>query len=164
MGCARSLVMAGRWWPIKGLAVVIVLVLAAGLSGWAWFDGRAVVAEIPTLPVQALEECVVVGPQLHNGEDVDAERATLWTNGAVLLKVCGPGTLRFAARGSVAHGYGSYMVVGWNTETLWEGVVVEERGFEISVPGAGWLAVAFVNDLYDPPEDRNLWLSGISFE
>jgi hypothetical protein len=39
----------------------------------------------------------------------------------------------------------------------------EERTFEVDVPAAGQLLLAFVNDYYDPPEDRNLWVSGLEF-
>lgn len=96
---------------------------------------------------------------------MDAQGTTLLaSNGAVRLRVCEAGALVFAARGSFAGGHGAQLVVSWRDRVLWEGEVVEEQAIEVEVPGAGWIGLAFVNDYYEPPEDRNLWLSSISFE
>ena len=46
-------------------------------------------------------------------------------------------------------------------EVLWEGKVVGLQDVRVRTTGRGVLVLAFLNDLYAPPEDRNLFLRGL---
>lgn len=149
---------------------LLLLALAVGAAALAWAaldDPAPYAAAVPELPVAAAAACAPSEPVLLNGDPAalaEGKELLLASNNAVRQRVCGPGTLRFVARGSVALGQATYLVVSLGTETLWEGPVEGAAPFELEVPRAGWLAVAFVNDAYQPPEDRNLWLSAYRFE
>lgn len=116
------------------------------------------------MPFQTLQDCAPVAPARLDGSAIDPEGTTLLaSNGAVRFLVCEQGAVRFMTRGSFARGHAAHLVVSWRDQTLWEGEVLEEQTLQVTIPDAGWVALAFVNDFYDPPEDRNLWLSDISF-
>jgi hypothetical protein len=75
-----------------------------------------------------------------------------------------PGTLTVTLRGTTAAGIGTRAVLVQGAERLLDVELRdEERTFEVDVPPSGQLLLAFVNDYYDPPEDRNLWVSGLAF-
>ena len=60
-------------------------------------------------------------------------------------------------------GIGAQVVIALGTTNLWEGFVTDPIELELDVPHAGTMLIAFVNDRYEPPEDRNLWISDVVF-
>jgi hypothetical protein len=75
-----------------------------------------------------------------------------------------PGTLTVTLRGTIAAGIGTRAVLVQGPNRLLDVELRNEtRTFTVDVPAAGQLLLAFVNDYYDPPEDRNLWVSGLEF-
>ena len=89
--------------------------------------------------------------------------ATFWSSGLLRLQVCGPGTLSFTASGTAAQGRDAVLSVALGASPLLETPVRLPRFFRLRVSGPGWLSFGFPNDLYRPPEDRNLFLRGLSF-
>lgn len=136
-----------------------------GLTGWYVLDERRLPDGIPSLRLKQDDTCsettltMIASLGRHEADEI-----AIFTNGLVKFQVCHAGQLSFIARGSIARERGSHLVVSLQDRVLWEGEVIEPRDFEIEVPGPGWLTLAFVNDYYDPPEDRNLYLSGVTFE
>lgn len=89
--------------------------------------------------------------------------ATFWSSGLLRLQVCGPGTLSFTASGTAAQGQDAVLSVALGTSSLLETAARQPRFFRLRVSGPGWLSFGFPNDLYRPPEDRNLFLRGLNF-
>ena len=89
--------------------------------------------------------------------------ATFVSSGLLRLQVCGPGTLSFTASGTTAQGQDAVLSVALGAFPLLETPVRQPRLFRLRVSGPGWLSFGFPNDLYRPPEDRNLFLRGLSF-
>ncbi len=89
--------------------------------------------------------------------------ATFWSSGLLRLKVCGPGTLSFTASGTAAQGQDAVLSVALGASSLLETAARQPRFFRLRVSGPGWLSFGFPNDLYRPPEDRNLFLRGLNF-
>ena len=89
--------------------------------------------------------------------------ATFWSSGLLRLQVCGPGTLSFTASGTAAQGRDAVLSAFLGASPLLETPVRQPRLFRLRVNGPGWLSFGFPNDLYRPPEDRNLFLRGLSF-
>ena len=89
--------------------------------------------------------------------------ATFWSGGLLRLQVCGPGTLSFTASGTAAQGQDAVLSVALGTSSLLETAARQPRFFRLRVSGPGWLSFGFPNDLYRPPEDRNLFLRGLNF-
>ena len=83
------------------------------------------------------------------------ERAELYTNGAVEIPLCRRAWLVFRLQGTPAGGHGPWAMVA-------EGRRVRE--VKVKTSGRGVLALAFPNDLYQPPEDRNLFLLRLKVE
>jgi len=48
------------------------------------------------------------------------------------------------------------MVVGGPQSNLWEGEGTDRVASTLTVPTAGWIGVAFLNDKSQPPEDCSL--------
>ena len=146
------------------MAVVIIVLLAVG---WWSLDKTApnVVAEIPMFEESSSENCMLTQPQNISGQFVNtSQEVPFFTADTLRWKVCQAGTLHLDARATLIDTYGAYLVVALGTETLWEGEIRDEtQSISVKVPHSGWLAIAFVNDAYDPPQDRNLWLSNIEF-
>lgn len=82
-----------------------------------------------------------------------------------VLRAClaGPGVLALRLRGSEVAGIGAYAVVALGLENLWEGFVTDPVDLRLDVPRGGTVLLTFVNDRYEPPEDRNLWVSDVAF-
>lgn len=146
------------------LAALVSVVLCA--AAWGVLDAQAPFwPEVPLMPVGRMA-CTPTSPQrlAESADDLLHDGGVLLaSNDVVRLAVCTPGTLRFTARGSALGGHGAYLVVSSGAINLWEGEVLEEAVFELPVREPGWLALAFVNDAYAPPEDRNLWISDLTF-
>jgi hypothetical protein len=149
--------------PKRQLLYLIPFVL--GLAGWYFLDERDLPAGIRPLKLAQDEACFETAPTLiaSLGRH-EADEIAIFTNGMVKWRVCDAGQLSFTARGSIARERGSHLVVSLQDQVLWEGEVVEPQDFEIALPGPGWLTLAFVNDYYNPPEDRNLYISSLAFE
>lgn len=89
------------------------------------------------------------------------ERAELWANGVVELPICQRGRVVLRLEGTPAEGRGPWAVVAEGGKVLFQGEILGVREVVVEVEGRAPLALAFVNDLYRPPEDRNLFLRGI---
>jgi hypothetical protein len=50
------------------------------------------------------------------------------------------------------------------SRVLWQGEVRGVKEVRVGTSGRGVLALVFPNDLYQPPEDRNLFLLGLEVE
>lgn len=146
----------------KGFPWLLFVLIVFALT-WA-FDQGWPSSEIPELEF-VQEPCAPTSPKVvaNSFRRRDNEIAIL-SFGAVHLRVCQAGVLSFTARGTYAAGHGAHLVVSLNGHVLWEGEVLEPRDFAISVPEAGWLMLAFVNDRVEPPDDRNLWIINLAFE
>nr|BAL53093.1 hypothetical conserved protein [uncultured Deinococcota bacterium] len=92
------------------------------------------------------------------------ERAELYANGAVEIPLCRRAWLVLRLQGTPAGGHGPWAMVVEGRRVLWEGEVLGVREVRVRTSGRGVLALAFPNDLYHPPEDRNLFLLGLKVE
>ncbi|WP_460171200.1 hypothetical protein [Thermus sp. FJN-A] len=91
-------------------------------------------------------------------------RAELWTNGAIPIPLCRAATLVLELEGTPAQGKGPHALVVEGSRVLWEGEVLGKVVLRVRATGRGTVALAFTNDLYKPPEDRNLFLRGLRVE
>jgi hypothetical protein len=141
-----------------GTVVAVALALDTG-PAWSPLPGSG----MATLPPCARGETLTWHRQ--NGDPVDPAAATLLASNAMLIACpSSPGTLTVTLRGTTAAGIGTRAVLTQGAERLLDVELRdEERTFEVDVPVSGQLLLAFVNDYYDPPEDRNLWVSGLAF-
>ncbi len=89
------------------------------------------------------------------------ERAELWANGVVELPLCRRARVVLRLEGTPAEGRGPFAVVAEGGRVLFQGEVLGVKEVTVEVEGKAPLVLAFVNDLYRPPEDRNLFLKGI---
>jgi len=89
------------------------------------------------------------------------ERAELWTTGAVAIPLCRKATLVLELEGTPAEGKGPHVVVAEGDRLLFQGEVLGRKEVRVRTTGEGVVAVLFTDDLYLPPEDRNLFLRGI---
>lgn len=87
----------------------------------------------------------------------------MYTNGAVELPICRKGKLYLRLEGTQAAGMGPLVRVVEGKRLLFSGEVRGEKVLLLPLRGDGVVAVAFTNDLYAPPEDRNLFLREIRF-
>ena len=89
------------------------------------------------------------------------ERADLYATGGVetpLRRGAGGVLGRGGAR---AEGGGPGAVGAEGDRVLWQGEVVGLKEVRVRTTGRGVLVLAFLNDLYARPEDRNLFLRGL---
>lgn len=91
-------------------------------------------------------------------------RAELWSSGAVEFPLCRAATVELLLEGTLARGEGPYALVVEGTRVLWQGEVRGVVRVRIRTTGKALLALAFTNDFYEPPEDRNLFLRGLRVE
>jgi hypothetical protein len=101
----------------------------------------------------------------ESGSPLDASKPIAMTSNRVIA-ACAPydGTLRFSFFGTSARGIGSRTLVYANHERLLElELRHEDHSSAASIAAGDFVFVAFVNDEYEPPEDRNVWLSGLAF-
>ena len=89
---------------------------------------------------------------IHAPSAVLAQGGLVWPMRAVSL------------RGTLGDGVGTRAVLVQGPNRLLDVELRDEtHTFEVDVPAAGQLLLAFVNDFYEPPEDRNLWVSVLEF-
>jgi len=139
--------------------------LAVVTLGWATLDRGSGWRPIPPSPPPSTVNCVADGTwSWESGDRVDTTTIELMTNAGIYSCTAGPGTLSFVARGTVASSIGARVVLAQGQEVLLEAELHDgETPFRVDVPAAGTLLLAFVNDQHAPPEDRNLWISGLDF-
>ena len=104
-------------------------------------------------------DCPHNTPQRVSGQTWNLQGELLFSSNDVLrMYVCSSGLLTLSSRGSAYNGHGPHMVVSLTARNIWEGEVLEPVSLQIDVPNSGWLTLAFPNDRYEPPQDRNLWI------
>ena len=89
------------------------------------------------------------------------ERADLYANGVVEIPLCREAEVVLRLEGTPAKGEGPWAVVAEGDRVLWQGEVLGLKEVRVRTTGRGVLVLAFLNDLYAPPEDRNLFLLGL---
>ena len=89
--------------------------------------------------------------------------ATFWSSGLLRLAVCRSGTLSFTVSGTAAQGQDAVLTVALGPARLLDTPARLPRVFHLRISGPGWLTFGFPNDLYRPPEDRNLFLRRVTF-
>ena len=105
----------------------------------------------------AAEPCTPTPPVRFDGSPVpDPATLRFNSNDGVRLRVCGPGILTLRAEGTAVDGVGARLLVALDADTLWDATVDGTEDVRVALPRAGWLVVAFANDRYAPPQDRNL--------
>ncbi|WP_279232287.1 hypothetical protein [Thermus albus] len=92
------------------------------------------------------------------------ERAELWTNGVVEIPLCRRARVGLFLEGTLAQGRGPNALVVEGGRVLWQGEVRGAIEVWVRTTGKGTLALAFTNDFYRPPEDRNLFLRVLRVE
>lgn len=92
------------------------------------------------------------------------ERAELWSNGAVEIPLCRRARVGLVLEGTLAQGKGPNALVVEGSHVLWQGKVRGVMEVWVRTTGKGTLALAFTNDFYQPPEDRNLFLRALRVE
>ena len=105
----------------------------------------------------AAEPCTPTPPVRFDGSPVpDPATLRFNSNDGVRLRVCGPGILTLRAEGTAVDGVGARLLVALDAATLWDATVDGTEDVRVALPRAGWVVVAFANDRYAPPQDRNL--------
>ncbi|MEJ5336118.1 MULTISPECIES: hypothetical protein [Thermus] len=92
------------------------------------------------------------------------ERAELWSNGVVEIPLCRRARVGLVLEGTLAQGKGPNALVVEGSHVLWQGEVRGVMEVWVRTTGKGTLALAFTNDFYQPPEDRNLFLRALRVE
>lgn len=136
--------MKGLAWPLG------LLVFAFGLFLALWSLNQA----FRMAPLN--QEACVPGPL--------PERAELWTNGVVEIPLCRRARVGLVLEGTLAQGKGPNALVVEGSHVLWQGEVRGVMEVWVRTTGKGTLALAFTNDFYQPPEDRNLFLRALRVE
>jgi hypothetical protein len=90
--------------------------------------------------------------------------AALYSNGALEIPLCRRARVRMVLEGTLAQGRGPWAMVVEGRRVLWQGEVRGRREVRVEATGEGTLALAFTNDFYQPPEDRNLFLRELTVE
>lgn len=142
---------------------IVLLVIATGFATYALLDLGGAVGGSYERPADV--SCVgEVGWTTSQGRGIvrNGEYA-LFSNNALRSCLSDAGTLTLGMRGTPAAGIGAQVVIALGTSNLWEGFVTDPIELELDVPHAGTMLIAFVNDRYEPPEDRNLWISDVVF-
>ena len=140
-----------------------ILAVVLALSAWVALDKNGSPELHPeVLPPPTCEASRVWS--LPNGAETDFFDEGTYS-GNTVLRGCAssPGILSVRLRGSTVAGIGAQVVIALGTTNLWEGFVTDPIELELDVPHAGTMLIAFVNDRYEPPEDRNLWISDVVF-
>jgi len=150
--------------PSRRLSVAGALVAAAVVLASLWLDGRP--AEVPELQAAAAPSpCLPTGFLSANGEPVPSlEQVRMNSNSFLRALVCEPSVLSLAAEGTAARGVGARLSVHLGSEPLFDDPVDGTVTLSLPVERPGWLVIAFNNDLYEPPQDRNLVLRDVRLE
>lgn len=146
-----------RWSSLLFLLVTAVITSTAALA-----TNHAPSPAKPLVSAHAPAPCRSEPPVRLDGTPAMAGAMLLASNGALRLLACAPSALTFQADGTEAHAVYARLVVTENGHPLADTQVDGSRSFAITVPTAGWVLIAFPNDLYDPPADRNLRLSSVA--
>ncbi|MGQ9511259.1 MAG: hypothetical protein ACUVS9_05075 [Thermaceae bacterium] len=127
---------------MRGFLGFLFFLLSFGLALWALLG-------LKTAPLTGEAPCAP-GPW--------PQVAALYTDGVVEYPLCQKGELILRLEGTLARGKGPHVLIAEGKRRLFAGEVRGERVLRLSLKGDGMVAVAFVNDLYTPPEDRNLFV------
>nr|WP_152607368.1 hypothetical protein [Thermus sp. 2.9] len=136
---------------MRGLALAVgglLFALGMGLALWA-------LPKAFGLKPLGQEACVP-GPLPERGE--------LWSNGVLEISLCREARVGLLLEGTLAQGKGPNALVVEGSRVLWQGEVSGVKEVWVRTTGRGTLALAFTNDLYQPPEDRNLFLRALRVE
>jgi len=82
----------------------------------------------------------------------------MYENTYVRKLVCSPSVLTLGAEGTAGGGVGARLVVSLGSEVLFNQPLVGRHELTLELEEPAWLMVAFTNDYFQPPEDRNLAL------
>lgn len=115
----------------------------------------------PVVTRVAGSACRPAPPTSSNGRVLPEPSVTFGTNDAVRFRICRPSTLELDATGTQAGGVYARLVVSDGATQLTSLQVEGERRLSVSLPHAGWVLVAFVNDLSTGTQDRNLRLADL---
>ncbi|WP_279165365.1 hypothetical protein [Thermus scotoductus] len=136
------------------------------MRGWAWPLGLLALAVGFLLALGALDRAFRLAP-LAQEACVPAplpQRAELWTSGVVEIPLCRRARVGLVLEGTLAQGKGPNALVVEGSHVLWQGEVRGVMEVWVRTTGKGTLALAFTNDFYQPPEDRNLFLRALRVE
>ena len=143
-------------------SLLFILVAVAATAVAAVATSRAPGPPVALASARVPAPCQA-GPAVRlDGTPIAHGTVFMAANGAVRLLACRPSTLSFQADGTEAHGVYARLVVSEDGHQLADTQVKGTMSFSIPVPTPGWVLIAFPNDLYDPPADRNLRLSKIA--
>ncbi len=92
------------------------------------------------------------------------QEGALYSNGTLEIPLCRGVRLGMVLEGTMAQGKGPWAMVVEGRNVLWQGEVRGRVEVAVETTGEGTLAIVFTNDLYQPPEDRNLFLRGLRVE
>lgn len=154
-------------WALLGRSALGLALLATVLSMATWLDGGPPWAPLAPRERGVMPSCAS-GPTVvwrnENGTPLTASPTLLTSNTSVHACVDSAGVLGVTLRGTIAESIGSRAVLIHGHERLLDVELRDEAArFEVHVPSGGLLVLAFVNDRYVPPEDRNLWVSRLDF-
>lgn len=158
---------------MSGRAVLLALAaLVAAIGFFALDEGSSQELTIPDLPIAHAvghqtnsTSCRVEPPKPLSGKEWSQEgELLLASNDIVRFRTCSSGHLYVTARGTPVDDYWPHMVISQADTALWEGEVIDRAQVDVAVADAGWLTIAFLNDRYEPPQDRNLWLERLEFQ
>lgn len=155
--------------PVVGRAAWRVLVPGAVLAAAISYVSLRLDAEAPAVPGFVLgvppQACTPSGLVDAAGSPVASpELIRMNTNSYVRALVCEPSRLDLTAEGTAARGVGARLSVHLGTEPLFDEPVDGSVELSLALERPGWLVIAFNNDLYEPPQDRNLVLRDVRLE
>jgi len=136
------------------------------VRGWAWLLGLLALASGFLLALGSLDRAFRLSP-LQQGACVPGaipQRAELWAGGVVEIPLCRKARVGLLLEGTLAQGKGPNALVVEGSHVLWQGEVRGVMEVWVRTTGKGTLALAFTNDFYQPPEDRNLFLRALRVE
>jgi len=150
----------------RELALGVILLLGAVLLALRTSGEPAPVARL-VMAAPATNSCGSATPVLINPDGTSTPlpaSVTLNSNAYRRIYVCEPATLTLQAHGSAVGGVGARLSVAWQDTPLFDEPIDGDHTLSLQVPGAGWVLVAFTNDLNKPPADRNLQLDDIDLQ
>lgn len=113
-------------------------------------------------PTAASVACTPISLSRNDGTGVtDLRRVQLFSNNYLLAHLCEPTFVSLTAEGSEVDGVGARLSISLGTDNLFDDAVTGSVKVEVVADPPGWLIIAFTNDLYRPPADRNLTLTDI---
>lgn len=133
------------------------------MKGWAWLWGLGLFALGVSGALWSLNQAFRLVPLTQEACTPGPlpQRADLWANGVVEIPLCREAEVGLLLEGTLAQGKGPYALVVEGGRLLWQGEVRGVREVWVRTKGNGTLVLAFTNDLYQTPEDRNLFLRAL---